>query len=131
LATLLRPEALAGRRGLRQAAEARGRDAEDQAGRFFELNGYRLLARRIRTEAGEIDLVAANARTLVFIEVKSRGSERAAAESLRPAQTRRLAGAAEILLARHPDWQRDETRFDVVLVSRQGLLHLPDAFRPE
>lgn len=131
MATLLRPEALNRRRRLRQAAETRGRDAEDQAARFFAAEGYCLLARRMRTEAGEIDLVVANARALVFVEVKLRVTRLAAAESLRPAQCRRLAAAAEILLARHPDWQRDETRFDVVLVSGQGMLHLPDAFRGE
>ncbi|HET9147002.1 MAG TPA: YraN family protein [Acetobacteraceae bacterium] len=130
MATLLKPKGEQ-RRRQRQMAEARGRAAEDRAAAFFEASGCHVLARRVRTGAGEIDLVAASATTLIFAEVKLRATALAAAESLRPLQCRRLAGAAEIILARHPDWLRDETRFDVVLISKQGLLHLPDAFRPE
>ena len=115
----------------RQSAEARGRAAEDRAAEIYAARGCSVLARRARTEAGEIDLVAADATTLIFIEVKQRRRLDDAIEALQPRQQRRIVAAAAILLARNPDWERPDTRFDLVMVSASGIRHLPDAFRAE
>ena len=53
---------------------ARGRLGEDLAGRFLVARGYRILERRFRTRAGEIDIIARDGDTLVFVEVKTRHS---------------------------------------------------------
>jgi putative endonuclease len=90
-----------------------------------------VLARRARTEAGEVDLVVADNTTLIFVEVKRRRTMLAATEALQPRQRQRIAGAAAILLARNPEWQRPDTRFDVILATNDGINHLADAFRPE
>ena len=118
-------------RAKREAAEAQGRAAEDRAAGYFHSRCYTVLARRARTEAGEIDLVVADATILIFVEVKRRRTLLAATEALQPRQCRRIAGAAAILLARNPDWQRNDTRFDVILVTNSEITHLADAFRPE
>ena len=91
------------------AAEARTRDA--LAGK-----GFAILASRCRTPFGEIDLIAATGDLLVFIEVKRRRKLDEAALALAPVQQARLLDAAEYLLQTRPDWQRDNTRFDLVLV---------------
>jgi putative endonuclease len=111
-----------------------GRGAERIAAILLVLKGYRLLARRLAsragTGAGEVDLIARRGRTLVFVEVKSRASLAAAAESIRPEQRRRIARAAEAFLAAHPALAGLAIRFDAVLVAPGRIpRHVPDAWR--
>ena len=56
----------------RRRNEQHGRNAETVAAWFLRLKGYRILARRVRTHVGEIDLIARHGDTLVFVEVKAR-----------------------------------------------------------
>ena len=64
----------------RQLAERQGRSGESWAALLLRLKGYRILGRRVRTHAGEIDLVARSPRgILCFIEVKTRASDEFAA----------------------------------------------------
>ncbi len=110
--------------------------AEDAACAALVADGWSVLARRARTPAGEVDIVACRETdgdaVLAFVEVKARPalSEAAAALSLR--QQHRLLDAAAILLARNPHWQRDCIRFDLLLVDRAGTVRrIADAFRDE
>ena len=112
--------------------------AEEAACAALHDDGWTVLARRARTVAGEVDIVASRAATaseppvLAFVEVKARPalSEAAAALSLR--QQHRLLDAAAILLARNPAWQRAAIRFDLLLVDRAGTVRrIADAFRDE
>ncbi len=112
-----------------RAAEARGRHAEAQAADHWLSRGFRVLARRLRTGAGELDLVVADARTLVFVEVKSRGSFTAAAHAISARAQARLLEAASTALAQNPDWSRPDTRFDVALVTPAGIRTIQDAIR--
>ena len=112
----------------RSAAERLGRQAEDQVAALLHRSGYKILAQRLKTAAGEIDLVAANARLLLFIEVKARASFTDASYALLPAQQTRLLRAAEAALASHPSWARPATRFDVALVAA-GEVKLIEAAR--
>jgi len=113
----------------RFAAESRGRAAETAVARRWQARGYDVLAQRLRTGAGEIDLVVANPEKLVFIEVKSRKSFADAAYAVLPRQQARLLEAAGAALAAHQDWERPETRFDVALVCNGEIRHIPDAIR--
>ena len=116
----------------RRQAEARGRLAEAVAVLLLRLKGYRILARRLRLPAGEIDIVAARGRTVAFIEVKARGSVIAAIESVSPRQRRRLLGAATQYLARDPRHARADLRFDLMLVAPRRLpRHVVDAWRAD
>lgn len=116
----------------RQAAERRGRRSELWAALALVLKGYRILGRRVRTRAGEIDLVARAPSGLVcFIEVKARAEARAAAESVGGRQQPRIARAASLYLAARPGLARKGVRFDIVMVSPRGLPRpLRDAWRP-
>ncbi|MDD2704561.1 MAG: YraN family protein [Acidocella sp.] len=113
----------------RRAAEILGRNAEDDAANLLREAGFTVLARRLRTGAGEIDLVAANARMLVFVEVKARGSLAEAAYAVSARQQARLLAAAESALAQNPGWARPETRFDVALVAGGPVQIIEDAIR--
>jgi putative endonuclease len=113
----------------RRSAEQSGRDAESLVAEQLEAKGFTILAQRLRTPAGEIDLIAASPRTLIFLEVKSRPSFREAAESLTPRQQARLFAAATIALAQNPAWARPDTRFDVALVAHGAIHIIEDAIR--
>ena len=113
-----------------------GQEGERLAAEHFERLGYRILARRHRTRFGELDLVAADATTLVFCEVKTRrqghGSPWDALTPAKQAQVRRMAAA---WLVEAPDRPRvEELRFDAVgvVVDARGALvsldHLEGAF---
>jgi putative endonuclease len=117
----------------RREAERRGRAAETIAALLLRLKGYRILGRRVRTHAGEIDLVARTPAGLVcFVEVKARSAEASAAEALGPRQQARIARAAALFLAGRPELARKGARFDVVTVTPRALpRHIRDAWRPD
>ena len=116
----------------RQAAEKRGRRSETLAAMLLRLKGYRILGRRVRTHAGEIDLIArAPSGIVCFVEVKARADEASASDALGTRQQARIARAAALYLAGRPGLAAKGARFDVVSVVPGALpRHLRDAFRP-
>ncbi|HET7698371.1 MAG TPA: YraN family protein [Vicinamibacterales bacterium] len=81
--------------------------------------GYVIVERRYATERGEIDIIAEDGETLVFVEVRARatGEFGRAAESVTPAKQRQVTRVAIDYLARHQLTDRP-CRFDVVAVDR-------------
>ncbi len=114
----------------RQAAQRTGRWAEHLAAWRLRFAGYRVVARNYRSPAGEIDLVVRRGRTLVFVEVKARGTLTDAAEAIRLGQQRRIRNAATAFLARHSHLGTCNLRFDAVLIAPGRMpRHVPDAWR--
>jgi len=113
-------------------AHARGVQAEAVAAAALERDGWTIRIRRLRTEAGEVDLIAERDGLLAIIEVKARPTLAGAAAALTERQRKRLLGAAEIVLAAHPDWGASGVRFDVLIVNAAGAVRrIADAFRVE
>jgi putative endonuclease len=111
---------------------ARGIDAETAACLALVRHGWIVLARRLRTEAGEIDIIAAQPDLLAIIEVKARRTLGDAAQALSARQRSRLIAAADIALAEHPEWAREGMRFDLMVVDATGAVRrITDAFRVE
>jgi putative endonuclease len=116
----------------RRAAFTRGVDAEAAASALLAAKGFSIVATRVRTPRGEIDLVARCESLLLFVEVKARARIDTAAESILPRQRRRIVEAAEIFLARHPEYAGLDMRLDVVLVAPgRPPVHLAGAFEVE
>jgi putative endonuclease len=118
---------------IHQLAERRGRRSELLAMLLLILKGYRIVGRRVRTHAGEIDLIAHSpGGILCFIEVKARESLRDAQEALLPRQQDRISRAAEVFLALHRRRLAAKgVRFDTIVVSaRRWPVHVRDAWRP-
>jgi putative endonuclease len=113
----------------RLSAQKRGHRSETWAAWWLRLKGHRILGRRIKTHAGEIDLVTLSPfGPVCFIEVKARALARDAAEAVGPEQRTRIARAASLYLASRPALAKRGARFDIVTVA--GLpRHLPDAWR--
>jgi putative endonuclease len=108
----------------RREAEQRGRRSERIAALWLRLKGYRILAVRVRTPIGEVDLVARRGCSLVFVEVKSRDDPDDAGAAIAPHQLRRVARAANLLLGRYMADCRS-ARIDAVIVARGRLpIHL-------
>jgi len=120
---------LASRRG----AERRGRRSEIFAIALLMLKGYRIVARRMRTPLGEIDLIARSPTGLVcFIEVKARSETLSAAQSLSDRQKARIGRAAMQYLAQRPKLSRKGVRFDIIAVAPgRWPRHYRDAWRNE
>ncbi len=103
-----------------------GREGEARAARFLEERGYRIVARNVRADRVEIDLIVCAAETLVFVEVKSRrvhgdsdtdsDGHGLAAEAVDFRKQRRLRRGAHAWLAENPIEARRtlRRRFDVV-----------------
>lgn len=116
----------------RRRRERSGRNAENAAALWLQLKGYRVLDRRARTPACEIDLVVRKGRMLVFVEVKSRRTIAAAREAVTPELRRRLEQAANIWAGRRRDAQSLNWRFDMMLLAPGRLpLHVRDAWRAQ
>jgi putative endonuclease len=102
----------------RDGRRALGCAGEDIACRELRRRGYEILARQFRTRRGEIDIVARDGSTMVFVEVKARAGEEfgggAAAVTWR--KQRRIARVALEFLARHGTTDVP-CRFDVVVVT--------------
>lgn len=111
-------------------ADTLGRQAEDIAAAALAREGWTLLARRARTAAGELDLVAEKDGLLAFIEVKARASLADAAAALGARQRARLVRAADAWLGANPGHGARGMRFDVLLVAADGTTRrIADAFR--
>ncbi len=122
----------ADRSDTRRRRERAGRNAENAAALWLQIKGYRVLERRARTPACEIDLVVRKGRMLVFVEVKSRRTIAAAREAVTPELRRRLEQAANIWAGRRRDSNELLWRFDMVLLAPGRLpLHVRDAWRAE
>ncbi|KXV37101.1 YraN family protein [Gluconobacter albidus] len=100
------------------------------AARLLEERGLTILARRLRTPYGELDLLATDSEWLIAVEVKQRRSLRESASCLTVRQSQRLMEAFEYILLTKPEWNRPNTRFDLIVVDLSGQARrIQDALR--
>jgi len=112
-----------------------GQFGERVAAAHLEAEGYRIVERNFRCREGEIDIIVAKARSLVFVEVRTRrGSAMGgAADSLTPLKGARITAAAEAYCQGRLDLP-PERRIDVITIdlSPEGrvlrLEHIESAF---
>ncbi len=113
--------------GTREPRAARlGRRGERVAERYLRRKGLRILARNVRSGVGEIDLVALDDDTLVFVEVRSRseGSWAGGLESIDARKAKALRRACGAYIQSMPG-EVEQIRIDVVAVDfERGFLRL-------
>ncbi|MDR1029859.1 MAG: YraN family protein [Treponema sp.] len=108
----------------------KGREGEARAAVFLEAAGMRIIARNVRSKAGEIDLVALDGDTIVFIEVKT-WSVYPIEElyyGIDEKKQRRIIETAKHFLFSHRKYNGMVVRFDVVFIGPELITHLVSAF---
>ena len=117
-------------------AHAWGKRGEDLAHRYLQSQGHIVVARNYRTRGGtaEVDLITHDGATVVFVEVKTRGTDRFGApeKGVVSDKRRRIVCGARHYLAHSGD-NNGQIRFDIVTVlfgDIERIEHIRDAFAP-
>lgn len=114
----------------RQRAEAAGRRGERLAGWWLRLKGWRILDRRVRTPAGEVDIVARKGNLVAFVEVKTRATAAELDFAIDERRLARVAAAAEYLMPTYAG-PGDDIRVDVILLAPGTRpRHIENAWQP-
>ncbi len=114
----------------RAEAERRGRKGEGLAALWLRLHGWRIVARRVKTPRGEVDLVARRGRTVAFVEVKWRAGREDLDTAIDAYRLRRVAAAAEAVAHRYAR-PNDTIRNDVLLLAPgRWPRHIVNAWQP-
>jgi len=112
----------------RRKAEKAGRVGETAAAWWLRLKGWRILARRVRTPAGEVDLIARRGNLVAFVEVKRRKTGEELDFAIDQFRLARVAAAAEYLAPRYME-MGDDMRVDVILIAPgRTLRHIENAW---
>lgn len=100
----------------RAEREAKGRRGEWLAAWYLRLSGWHIVAHRVKTPRGEIDLIARRGRVVAFVEVKWRASAAEREVAIDPYRLRRVVAAAEAVAHRYVR-DGDDQRIDVLLLA--------------
>lgn len=112
----------------RRAAETAGRHGERRAAWWLWLRGWKILDRRVRTPAGEVDLVVRKGSMVAFVEVKTRATLAELDFAIDERRLSRVAAAAEYLMPRYAG-PGDDIRVDVILIAPRSLpRHIENAW---
>ena len=107
-----------------------GNIAEDQAAKYLQNKGYKILTRNFSCKVGEIDIIAQDKQnTIIFIEVKQRKTNLfgGGLAAVNKAKQRRITlTAAEYIKKTHPKYFA--LRFDIITITGNDLEHYENAF---
>lgn len=112
----------------RKRAERRGRVGEELAAEWLEERGWAVLARRVRTKVGEIDLIARRGGLVAFVEVKTRAHAADLADAIDEPRLARVAAAAGLVWN---EWVAagQDGRIDVLLIAPgASVRHIENAW---
>jgi len=111
-------------------ADKRGRRGETFACWHLRFRGWRILARRVKTPRGEVDIVARRGRTVAFVEVKWRSDMKSLETAIDEKRLRRVAAAAGVIAPRFVR-AKDSQRIDVLLLAPGRFpRHIVNAWMP-
>lgn len=114
----------------RELAERQGRRGEGFAAWWLRLQGWRIVASRVKTPRGELDLIARRGRTVLFLEVKWRSTVIERDRAIDAYRLRRVAAAVEAIAHRYMR-DGDNPRIDVLLLApRRWPRHIVNAWQP-
>jgi putative endonuclease len=114
----------------RQRAERSGREGERRAALWLRAKGWRILADRVKTPRGEIDLIARRGSLVAFVEVKYRRNKVDLDHAIDEYRLARVAAAVECI-AHDYAGEGDDIRIDVILLAPGRLpRHIANAWQP-
>lgn len=114
----------------REIAERKGREGEAQAAQWLAQQGWRILAERVKTPVGEIDLIARKSGLTAFIEVKWRRKAGDLADAIDERRLLRVAAAAEVVAHEYAEHGDDLTIDVILLAPGTRPRHIANAFQP-
>ena len=106
-----------------------GKAAENIAASFLEKKGYKILERNFYSKFGEIDIIAKDKDTLVFVEVRSKSysSFGNPEETVNIFKVKKILKTAQFyILKKNPDFK--EIRFDIISFLHNNISHIKNAF---
>jgi putative endonuclease len=114
----------------RRDADQRGRAGEAEAAMFLAQQGWRIIAERVKTKAGEIDLIAQRPGLVAFVEVKWRARAPSLADAIDERRLARVAAAAESVMHLYAT-EGEDVRIDVILLAPgRKPTHIENAWMP-
>lgn len=114
----------------RRLAERSGREGERRAALWLRAKGWRILASRVKTPRGEIDLIARRGSLVAFVEVKYRRNKVDLDHAIDEYRLARVAAAVECI-AHDYAGEGDDIRIDVILLAPGSLpRHIANAWQP-
>lgn len=114
----------------RERAEQRGREGEAEAAMWLANQGWRILAERVRTPRGEVDLIARKGTLVAFVEVKWRARAVDLTHAIDEHRLSRVAAAAEAIAHQYAK-PGDDLRIDVILLAPgRKPHHIENAYQP-
>ena len=108
----------------------KGRDGEEAASAFLAEKGIKILEKNFRSRTGEVDIIALDGGTLVFVEVKTwavLGID-ALEQALNTKKKHKIIETSKYFLSLHREYRYMAIRFDVIFISPGGITHLASAF---
>ena len=107
-----------------------GKEGENKAVEALRTAGMSIITRNFRSRQGEIDIIALDGETLVFVEVKaySKFGLESLAYSISQKKQRRIIETAKYFLSINRQYYGRAIRFDVVFIGNEAVSHLASAF---
>jgi putative endonuclease len=107
-----------------------GKKGEEQAAAALEAAGMTIIAKNVRSKQGEVDIVAMDGETVVFVEVKAWSvyGQEDLQYGLNLKKQRKIIETAKYFLSVNRKYNRMAIRFDVVFVNKDTVTHLASAF---
>ncbi len=110
-----------------------GNSGETEATNYLIKNGYIIIERNFRTKTGEIDIIAFNEDTIVFIEVKTipNGTADMLQRVLNQQKFKRIIKTSKRFLLNHREYSNNYVRYDVIVINMEGydkVYHIENAF---
>lgn len=107
-----------------------GKKGEEQAAAELEAAGMEIIARNFRFKEGEIDIIALDKETIVFVEVKT--WDYYSIEDLQYGidikKQKKIIKTANYFLLKNRKYSNMKIRFDVIFVKNNSVTHLASAF---
>ena len=118
----------------RESSRDLGTSGENRAAAFLAERGFDIIGRNFRwSKTGEIDIIARKGSLLIFVEVKSRLSEKfgGALYSISRKKKKSLKTTARAFLSLHPEYDRPDymCRFDLISIEDDAIECIEDMFR--
>ena len=113
-----------------ESSHKRGRKGEERAAAALEAAGMKIIAKNVRSREGEIDIIALDGETIVFVEVKSWSvyDMEDLQYGLNLKKQRKIIKTAKYFLSENRKYNSMTIRFDVVFVNKTSVTHLASAF---